>query len=78
MEPFAWMIATILGVGGLSGIKIINQGDEALVERLGKYTGKKLKPGMNYVIPMVENISFKQTIRERVIDIPPPAMYYPR
>jgi regulator of protease activity HflC (stomatin/prohibitin superfamily) len=71
MEPFAWMIATILGVGGLSGIKIINQGDEALVERLGKYTGKKLKPGMNYVIPMVENISFKQTIRERVIDIPP-------
>jgi regulator of protease activity HflC (stomatin/prohibitin superfamily) len=71
MEPFALMIAAILGVGGLSGIKIINQGDEALVERLGKYTGKKLKPGMNYVIPMVESISFKQTIRERVIDIPP-------
>ncbi len=71
MEFFGWMIATVLGVSGLSGIKIINQGDEALVERLGKYTGKKLKPGMNYVIPMVENISFKQTIRERVIDIPP-------
>jgi regulator of protease activity HflC (stomatin/prohibitin superfamily) len=71
MEPFALMIAAILGVGGLSGIKIVNQGDEALVERLGKYTGKKLKPGINYVIPMVENISFKQTIRERVIDIPP-------
>ncbi len=71
MEFFGLMIATILGVSGLSGIKIINQGDEALVERLGKYTGKKLKPGMNYVIPMVENISFKQTIRERVIDIPP-------
>ncbi len=71
MEFFALMVATVLGIGGLSGIKIINQGDEALVERLGKYTGKKLKPGMNYVIPMVENISFKQTIRERVIDIPP-------
>ncbi len=71
MEFFALMVATVLGVGGLSGIKIINQGDEALVERLGKYTGRKLKPGMNYVIPMVENISFKQTIRERVIDIPP-------
>ncbi len=71
MDLYALMIAAILGVGGLSGIKIVNQGDEALVERLGKYTGKKLKPGMNYVIPMVENISFKQTIRERVIDIPP-------
>ena len=71
MEPFALMIAAILGFGGLSGIKIVNQGDEALVERLGKYTGKKLKPGLNYLIPMVERVSFQQTVRERVIDIPP-------
>jgi regulator of protease activity HflC (stomatin/prohibitin superfamily) len=71
MEPFALMIAAILGFGGLSGIKIVNQGDEALVERLGKYTGKKLQPGLNYLIPMLERVSFQQTIRERVIDIPP-------
>jgi regulator of protease activity HflC (stomatin/prohibitin superfamily) len=61
----------VLGFGGLSGVKVINQGDEALVEKLGKYSGKKLKPGLNYVIPMVERVSFQQTIRERVIDIPP-------
>jgi regulator of protease activity HflC (stomatin/prohibitin superfamily) len=71
MEPFALFIAAILGFGGLSGIKIINQGDEALVERLGKYTGKKLQPGLNYLIPMVERVSVRQTVRERVIDIPP-------
>jgi regulator of protease activity HflC (stomatin/prohibitin superfamily) len=71
MEPFALMIAAILGFGGLSGIKIVNQGAEALVERLGKYTGKKLQPGLNYLIPMLERVSFQQTIRERVIDIPP-------
>jgi regulator of protease activity HflC (stomatin/prohibitin superfamily) len=71
MEPFALMIAAMLGFGGLSGIKIVNQGDEALVERLGKYTGKKLQPGLNYLIPMIERVSFQQTIRERVIDIPP-------
>jgi regulator of protease activity HflC (stomatin/prohibitin superfamily) len=71
MEPFALMIAAALGFGCLSGIKIVNQGDEALVERLGKYTGKKLQPGLNYLIPMVERVSFQQTIRERVIDIPP-------
>jgi regulator of protease activity HflC (stomatin/prohibitin superfamily) len=71
MEPFALMIAAALGFGGLSGIKIVNQGDEALVERLGKYTGKKLQPGLNYLIPMIERVSFQQTIRERVIDIPP-------
>jgi regulator of protease activity HflC (stomatin/prohibitin superfamily) len=43
MDLFALIIAAALGFGGLSGIKIVNQGDEALVERLGKYTGKKLQ-----------------------------------
>ncbi len=71
MDPFVLFIAAALGFGGLSGIKIVNQGDEALVERLGKYTGKKLQPGLNYLIPMIERVSFQQTIRERVIDIPP-------
>ncbi len=71
MEPFALIIAAALGFGGFSGIKIIKQGDEALVERLGKYTGKKLQPGLNYLIPLVERISVQQTVRERVIDIPP-------
>lgn len=71
MEPFALIIAAALGFGGFSGIKIIKQGDEALVERLGKYTGKKLQPGLNYLIPVVERISVQQTTRERVIDIPP-------
>jgi regulator of protease activity HflC (stomatin/prohibitin superfamily) len=71
MEPFAIFIAAAIGLTGFSGIKIINQGDEALVERLGKYTGKKLQPGLNYLIPVVERISVQQTMRERVIDIPP-------
>jgi regulator of protease activity HflC (stomatin/prohibitin superfamily) len=71
MEYFSMIIAAVLGLGSLSGIKVINQSDEALVERLGKYTGKKLKPGLNYVVPFVERVSFQQTIRERVIDIPP-------
>jgi regulator of protease activity HflC (stomatin/prohibitin superfamily) len=71
MEYFSLIIAAVLGLGSLSGIKVVNQSDEALVERLGKYTGKKLKPGLNYVLPFIERVSFQQTIRERVIDIPP-------
>jgi regulator of protease activity HflC (stomatin/prohibitin superfamily) len=71
MEYFSLIIAAVLGLGSLSGVKVIQQSDEALVERLGKYTGKKLKPGLNYVLPFVERVSFQQTIRERVIDIPP-------
>jgi regulator of protease activity HflC (stomatin/prohibitin superfamily) len=70
MDP-VWIIAAFLGMTGLSGIKVIKQGDEALVETLGKYNGKKLTPGLNYVIPSVQRIAFKQTVRERVLDVPP-------
>lgn len=70
-EFIAILIAFILGGSALSTVKIINQGDEALVETLGKYSGKKLKPGLNYVIPVMDRVVYKQTIRERVLDIPP-------
>lgn len=66
-----FLIAIALGSTALSGVKIINQGDEALVETLGKYSGKKLKPGLNYVIPVLDRVAYRQTIRERVLDIPP-------
>jgi regulator of protease activity HflC (stomatin/prohibitin superfamily) len=74
LESLEYVPLIIIGIVvliALSGIKVINQGNEALVEKLGKYNGKKLKPGLNYVVPFLERISFYQTIRERVIDIPP-------
>ncbi len=64
----------LLAFGGsvaASTIKIVNQSDEALVETLGRYNGKKLTPGLNFVMPMMDKVVFKQTIRERVLDIPP-------
>jgi regulator of protease activity HflC (stomatin/prohibitin superfamily) len=62
----------ILGGSGLAGsVKIINQGNEALVERLGKYSGKKLQPGLNLVIPVLDRVVFQETIREKVLDVPP-------
>lgn len=64
----------LLALGGSvasSCVKIINQSDEALVETLGKYSGRKLTPGLNFLIPFLDRVVFKQTIRERVLDIPP-------
>ncbi|TAD77670.1 MAG: paraslipin [Oscillatoriales cyanobacterium] len=71
MNPFFFFLMIALGGTALSGIKIINQGDEALVEQLGKYKGKRLEPGINYVVPVLERMAYRQTLRERVIDIPP-------
>ncbi|MEA5607808.1 SPFH domain-containing protein, partial [Nodularia spumigena] len=44
--------------------------NEVLVERLGSYN-QKLQPGLNFVIPFLDKIVYQQTIREKVLDIPP-------
>ncbi|NEQ41331.1 MAG: paraslipin [Okeania sp. SIO3I5] len=65
------LIATgILGYTVNSSVKVIAQGDEALVERLGKYK-RTLKPGLQFVLPLVDKIAHVDTVRERFLDIPP-------
>jgi regulator of protease activity HflC (stomatin/prohibitin superfamily) len=69
---FGWLIILALGGTGLaSSVKIVNQGNEALVERLGKYSGKKLQPGLNFLVPGLDRVAFQETVREKVLDIPP-------
>lgn len=72
MESFFFLIVLLLGGSTIAGsVKIINQGNAALVERLGKYSGKKLEPGLNFVVPFLDKVVFQETIREKVLDIPP-------
>jgi regulator of protease activity HflC (stomatin/prohibitin superfamily) len=71
MEGFFAFIIVALGGASLAGsVRIVNQGNEALVERLGSYN-KKLTPGLNFTFPFVDRIAYQETIREKVIDIPP-------
>ncbi len=68
---FGFIIALALGGGLASSVKIVNQGNEALVERLGKYSGKKLEPGINFLVPVFDRVVYQETIREKVLDVPP-------
>jgi regulator of protease activity HflC (stomatin/prohibitin superfamily) len=71
MEPLFFLISLVLGGSVVAGsVKVVNQGNEALVERLGSYN-KKLEPGLNFVVPFMDRIVFRETIREKVLDIPP-------
>ncbi len=70
MEFFLLVIGVFILVTLVAGVKIINQGDEALVERLGRFH-TKLTPGLSIVIPYIDQMVFKETIREQVIDIQP-------
>lgn len=65
-----FIIASVLGISAISTVKIIPQGEEALVERLGSFD-RKLEHGLNILIPGIERIAYRDTIREKVFDIPP-------
>jgi regulator of protease activity HflC (stomatin/prohibitin superfamily) len=71
VEQLIFIIFLALGGSALAGsVKIINQGNEALVETLGKYNGRKLEPGLRLLTPFLDKIVYKGTIREKVLDIP--------
>ncbi|MBD3881546.1 SPFH/Band 7/PHB domain protein [Phormidium tenue FACHB-886] len=67
---YALLLMVLGGTGVAKSVRIINQGNEALVERLGSYN-RKLAPGLSFTVPFVDRIAFQETIREKVLDIPP-------
>ncbi|RCJ17939.1 membrane protease subunit, stomatin/prohibitin [Nostoc sp. ATCC 43529] len=69
MEPIIAIVLALIGYA-LGSAKLINQGNEALVERLGRYH-RKLKPGLNFIVPLVDQIVMEDTTREQFIDIKP-------
>ena len=48
---------------------IVRQGYEYTVESFGKYT-RTLKPGMHFLIPIVESVGAKLSKMEQVLDVP--------
>jgi regulator of protease activity HflC (stomatin/prohibitin superfamily) len=51
------------------GIKSVPQSEEWTVERFGKFTGLLL-PGLNIIVPFVDRIGARISVREQVIDVP--------
>ena len=51
------------------GVNIVPQGEEWIVERLGRYA-KTLKPGLNIIVPYVENVRDRISTRDIILEIP--------
>lgn len=69
LSILAPMILVIIGYS-VGSTKVVNEGNEALVERLGQYH-RKLEPGLNFVYPFLDRVVMEDTTRERVLDIEP-------
>ena len=50
--------------------KIVNQGTAVLIERFGKYH-RTLEPGLNFIIPIIDNLVLEDSTRVQVLDINP-------
>ncbi len=51
------------------GIRLVPQGYQWVVQRFGKYQ-KTLKPGLNIIIPYFDQVAYKLTTKQIVLDIP--------
>lgn len=51
------------------GVRLVPQGDRWVVQRLGKYH-MTLNPGLNIIIPYVDNVAYKVTTKDIVLEIP--------
>jgi len=51
-------------------IKIVPQEHAYVIERLGKYHGTKMA-GINFIIPIVDNVRKRASLKEQVADFPP-------
>lgn len=69
MEPIIAIVLALVGYA-FGSAKIINEGNEALVERLGQ-KHRTLRPGLNFIVPFVDQIVMEDTTREQILDIKP-------
>ncbi len=67
------LILLILAAGVVTtlykGINIVPQGEEWIVERLGKFS-RTLNPGLNIILPYVEKVRERISTRDIILDIP--------
>lgn len=70
MDPIILIIFLALVGYALASAKMVNQGNVALVERLGRYH-RKLNPGLSFIVPIIDQIVMENTTREQLLDIKP-------
>ena len=71
MNSLVVFIALIIAIGVTlaKGVRMVPQGFKFVVQRFGKYH-QTLQPGLNFVIPYIDDVAYKVTTKDIVLDIP--------
>ena len=61
-------IALFVLITVFKGVRIVPQGEEWIVERLGRYHST-LKPGLNIVIPYMDVVAYRLPTKDIILDV---------
>jgi regulator of protease activity HflC (stomatin/prohibitin superfamily) len=63
MIEFMMVLLFPVVIGIWLGVRIVPQGEEWVVERLGRFH-RVLEPGLNVIIPMIDQVRYKVTTKD--------------
>jgi regulator of protease activity HflC (stomatin/prohibitin superfamily) len=69
MTEFSFVLIFLVIVAIVKGVRIVPQGEEWVVERLGKFAGV-LSPGLHVINPIFTKVSYKVTTKDIILDVP--------
>lgn len=69
MSLFMIVLLILVAVTIAMGVRTVPQGYKYIVQRLGKYH-TTLNPGLNFIIPYIDQVAYKITTKDIVLDIP--------
>lgn len=61
-------ILIVIGAMIVMGIKVVPQQEAWIIERLGKFN-KTLQPGFNVILPIIDRVAYKHSLKERALDV---------
>ncbi len=62
----ALLVFAVITIG--KGVRLVSQGEEWVVERLGKYHAT-LRPGLNILIPYLDQVAYKLITKDIILDV---------
>ncbi len=69
MTEVSLIIIALVIIAIFKGVRIVPQGEEWVVERLGKFAGI-LIPGLHVINPVLSHVSYKVTTKDIILDVP--------
>ncbi len=69
MTEFSLVLIFLAAIAIFKGVRIVPQGEEWVVERLGKFAGV-LSPGLHVINPVFSRVSYKVTTKDIILDVP--------